>query len=170
LNAHQELRPQRLTLLAGCRTAQRATGPLERPRLIAEWEPAIGAMVAWPIYVPDTLVQEIAQDDLLFVLAKPEHLEAARSRMAELGIAAEQVRFVPCSVESSWPLDWGPTSSTTAMERGPSSTTSSTGGRTTHASPLRTVRPLRRPSSSVRAPATTWWWASSLHCGLGRTA
>jgi agmatine/peptidylarginine deiminase len=97
-----------LALLAGCRTAPRANGPLERPRLIAEWEPAIGAMVAWPLYVPDTLVQEIAQDDLLFVLAKPEHVEAARSRMAALGIAAEQLRFVPCSVESSWPRDWGP--------------------------------------------------------------
>jgi hypothetical protein len=70
-----------LVLLAGLGACSAPRAPEPRApsvHLIAEWEPAIGAMVAWPLYVPDALVQEIARVDLLFVLAQPEHVEAAR--------------------------------------------------------------------------------------------
>ena len=56
-------------------------------RVAAEWEPVLGALVAWPLAVPASLVAEIALDDTLFLLVDDE---AARSeaRMALAGPAA----------------------------------------------------------------------------------
>lgn len=85
------------------------SGPSERGvRLIAEWEPAIGTMIAWPLKVPEELVRDLAADDQLFVLVQPSGLETARKGIGSLGLSADRVRFVGCSVESGWPRDWGP--------------------------------------------------------------
>ena len=37
-------------------------------RVIAEWEPAIGTMIRWPLGIPSDLVVELASDDILYVL------------------------------------------------------------------------------------------------------
>jgi hypothetical protein len=39
------------------------------PRVAAEWEPALGALVVWPPVVPDELLVEIATDARLFLIA-----------------------------------------------------------------------------------------------------
>lgn len=77
-------------------------------RMIAEWEQAVGTMIAWPLSVPDELVVELAKDAKLFVLVNPDKLEAAQAKMESLEIDSKRVQFVPCSVESNWPRDWGP--------------------------------------------------------------
>jgi hypothetical protein len=46
-------------------TAPAADG---HPRIAAEWEPALGALVVWPPVVPDELLVEIAKDDRLFLI------------------------------------------------------------------------------------------------------
>jgi hypothetical protein len=38
------------------------------PRIAAEWEPALGALVVWPPLVPEDLLVEIAKDDRLFLI------------------------------------------------------------------------------------------------------
>jgi hypothetical protein len=53
------MRPSFILLagLFGCRATQ--PEPAAHPvHLIAEWEPAIGAMIAWPLYVPDARPRE----------------------------------------------------------------------------------------------------------------
>jgi agmatine/peptidylarginine deiminase len=83
--------------------------PPEGPvRLVAEWEPALGAVVSWPLKIPDELLVEIARDDTLFVLVKPEHATAAAKHVAGLGIDEERVRWVPSDVDSAYPRDFGP--------------------------------------------------------------
>ena len=37
-------------------------------RVVAEWEPAIGTMIRWPLGIPSDLVVELASDDILYVL------------------------------------------------------------------------------------------------------
>jgi len=82
--------------------------PTPPVRMIAEWEPARGAMVRWPLRVPDACVVELAEDDVLFLLVNEADEAAARARMEELGVAPEHVQLVRCSADSEWPRDWGP--------------------------------------------------------------
>ena len=39
-------------------------------RVVAEWEPALGTMIRWPLGIPSNLVVELASDDTLFVLVE----------------------------------------------------------------------------------------------------
>ena len=39
-------------------------------RMVAEWEPAYGTLVRWPLGIPAMLVVELAQDDSLYVLVE----------------------------------------------------------------------------------------------------
>ena len=77
-------------------------------RMIAEWEPAKGAMIRWPLKVPDACVVELAEDDTLFLLVNEQDEAAARAEMEALDIAPEHLQLVRCSVASEWPRDWGP--------------------------------------------------------------
>jgi hypothetical protein len=60
-----------------------------RVRLAAESEPALGALVSWPLAVPESLVVEIAEDDTLFLLVQDETKEAEAAReLVEWGFDA----------------------------------------------------------------------------------
>ena len=37
-------------------------------RVVAEWEPALGTMISWPLGIPSDLVIELANQDILYVL------------------------------------------------------------------------------------------------------
>lgn len=100
-------------LLGACAGLPRQDAtPFEAPpgpvRIIAGWEPAVGAMVSWPLDVPDALVVEIAKDDIVYLLVRPEARAAAEAKMTELGVAPPHLELIECSVESNWPRDWGP--------------------------------------------------------------
>jgi hypothetical protein len=36
--------------------------------MVAEWEPAIGVLIAWPLSIPKELVMELAKDTKLYLL------------------------------------------------------------------------------------------------------
>lgn len=77
-------------------------------RVIAEWEQAVGTMIAWPFAVPDELIVELANDDRLFVLVNPGKQDKAKEKIDSLKIDPKRVEFIECSVASIWPRDWGP--------------------------------------------------------------
>ncbi len=77
-------------------------------RMVAEWEPALGAVVSWPLKIPDELLVEIARDDTLFMLAKPEHSADVRRHVKGLGIDSTRVRYLSSDVDSAYPRDFGP--------------------------------------------------------------
>ncbi len=83
----------------------------DRPRVAAEWEPALGALVAWPPVVPNALLAEIARDDRLFLLvADPRARTEAEKALGKLGIDPGKVQYIvaPAGDARSWPRDWGP--------------------------------------------------------------
>jgi len=80
-------------------------------RVAAEWEPVLGALVAWPLAVPVSLVAEIALDDTLFLLVDGEAARSeARMALAGWGVDLEKVEFIVAAPGHArpWPRDWGP--------------------------------------------------------------
>ncbi len=96
-----------------------AEAPGEQVRVAAEWEPALGALVRWPLMVPEALVVEIARDDTLFLLVEDEKSRAeAEAKLAEWGADLENVRFIaaPQGGAHPWTRDWGPPARFTEAE------------------------------------------------------
>ena len=81
-----------------------------KKRLAAEWEPAVGVLVAYPISLPKALVQKLAKDTTLHLMCAADAIDEARELLAKWEIDADAVRFlvVPKGDDSTWPRDWGP--------------------------------------------------------------
>jgi len=80
-------------------------------RLAAEWEPALGAIVTWPLSVPYKLIIELAKDSHLFTLIENDSAKKEASKWYEAwGIDTTKNTFVyvPQGVDSWWVRDWGP--------------------------------------------------------------
>jgi len=103
---------------AGCRAGSSDLSPTDVPavsipplRTVAEWEPALGALIGWPLILPESLVVEIAKDDVLFVMVADEDGQTeAEASFTEWGIDLNQVTFIiaPPGATAGWPRDWGP--------------------------------------------------------------
>ena len=77
-------------------------------RMCAEWEPALGTMIVWPLKIPSELVRLLAKDEIIFVLvAYDEDERRARTAFDEWGIDPDHVQFIRTSVESEWTRDYG---------------------------------------------------------------
>ncbi len=86
-----------------------AAQPAPPVRVIAEWEPALGTLISWPLGIPQALVRELAEDDMLYVLVNGSGAESsARSTFNSWGIDPARVEYIQTSVGSHWPRDWGP--------------------------------------------------------------
>jgi agmatine/peptidylarginine deiminase len=82
----------------------------ERVRAAAEWEPALGVLVGWPLLVPESLVVEIAKDDTLFLMVEDEEAKAeAEQRFRELAMDLGKVEFILAEAGDNqpWTRDWG---------------------------------------------------------------
>lgn len=80
-------------------------------RLAAEWEPAIGTMIVWPLSIPYKLVIELAKDNHLYTLVENDSAKAmAQKWYASWGINPTTNSFVyaPLGMDSWWTRDWGP--------------------------------------------------------------
>lgn len=80
-------------------------------RSAAEWEPAKGTMVAWPLALPHKLLVELAKDNHLYTLVENDSIKKeAQQWYAQWGIEASQNTFVyvPRGIDFWWTRDWGP--------------------------------------------------------------
>lgn len=80
-------------------------------RTAAEWEPAKGTMVVWPLCVPYKLVVELAKDNHLYTLVENDlSKNEAQKWYDKWGIDREKVTFVkaPQGIDAWWTRDWGP--------------------------------------------------------------
>lgn len=80
-------------------------------RTAAEWEPAIGTMITWPLSVPYKLAVELAKDNHLYTLIDNETAKIdAIKWYTKWGIDLSNVSFVvaPQGIDASWTRDWGP--------------------------------------------------------------
>jgi len=83
--------------------------PVQPARMIAEWEPAWGVLIRWPLNIPVELVREISEDDTVYTLVEGSGNENnARTTFQGAGVVMDHVRFIQTSVYSSWTRDWGP--------------------------------------------------------------
>src|SRR5690606_15450415 len=81
------------------------------PRLAAEWEPALGTVLSWPLSVPHKLVVELARDYQLYVMVENDSTQAdVVSWFLKWEMDTSRVHFMqaPQSVDASWLRDWGP--------------------------------------------------------------
>jgi len=105
-----------LLFMIGCRESSDVTNTQEETstyptRMAAEWEPAIGVLIAWPLGIPHKLVIELAHDTRLVTMVPDENArEEAEHWYAKWGIDLENVQFVvaPQGEDSYWLRDWGP--------------------------------------------------------------
>jgi agmatine/peptidylarginine deiminase len=95
-----------LVSAAAC-AANLAAAP-NTPRLLAEWEPAVGALVTFPFEIPDALVRDLGQEARLYVLVGADDQGAAVERLGEIGVRPEQREIVIASARTPWTRDWGP--------------------------------------------------------------
>ena len=78
-------------------------------RIVAEWEPAIGTMIRWPLGIPSDLVVELASEDILYVLVETNYQQSqATSSFNEWDINLENVIFINTDTYSHWTRDYGP--------------------------------------------------------------
>lgn len=85
--------------------------PSQRPRMVAEWEPAKGVLVAWPLGIPYKLLIQLAKDTRLYITVNSrESMQSAIKAFTSWGILPTQVRFVqvPQGLDYFWTRDWGP--------------------------------------------------------------
>jgi len=85
--------------------------PSNRPRMVAEWESAVGVLVAWPLSVPKELVIELAKDTKLCLLvADTKSRQSAAQWLTKWNVMPDRVRFItaPQGIDVSWTRDWGP--------------------------------------------------------------
>jgi agmatine/peptidylarginine deiminase len=100
--------PLPLVLFLALAAAAAVSSPGNDRRVIAEWEPAAGTLIAWPLEIPDALVVELAKDDEIYVLVSSEDAgQEARRKIIALGVADGRVHVIPSSVQSCWPRDYG---------------------------------------------------------------
>lgn len=80
-------------------------------RMVAEWEPASGTLIRWPLGIPSELVYELASDDSLYVLvADTNSQNSAANTFSSWNVNMDHVVFIQAPTNSHWTRDWGPVS------------------------------------------------------------
>ncbi len=81
------------------------------PRLAAEWEPAAGVLIAWPLRLPRDLVCALAEEVVLYVTVADDGARADADRtLRDWGLSAEAYAFIRTAQGDGWygTRDWGP--------------------------------------------------------------
>ena len=79
--------------------------------MAAEWEPALGTLITWPLSLPYKLVIELAKDNKLYIMvADDAGQKQAVIWLSKWNIDPKHVRFIhaPQGIDASWVRDWGP--------------------------------------------------------------
>lgn len=78
-------------------------------RFVAEWEPAWGTLIRWPLGIPSSLVVELAKDDSLYVLvANQAQQTQAINTFSSWNVNLDHCQFIIAPTNSHWTRDWGP--------------------------------------------------------------
>ncbi|WP_432410530.1 agmatine deiminase family protein [Rasiella sp. SM2506] len=80
-------------------------------RTAAEWEPALGTLIVWPLSIPHKLVIELAKDNHLFTMVEDKEAQKeAEKWFGAWSIDLNKVTFMYAEqgVDAWWTRDWGP--------------------------------------------------------------
>ena len=82
-------------LLIGCFFIAFLFSDIPEQRVVAEWEPALGTMIRWPLGIPMDLVVELASDDIIYVLVENSFEEnVARNSFNNSGVNLLNTIFI----------------------------------------------------------------------------
>ncbi len=87
-------------------------------RTAAEWEPAVGTMVVWPLSIPYKLVVELAKDNHLYTLVPNDSVKKEAAQWySKWGIDSNSNTFItaPQGIDAWWTRDWGPSAVFTSV-------------------------------------------------------
>ena len=88
---------------------QHNSNDLNSARMCAEWEPALGTLIRWPIGIPVALVVELAKDDSLYILVENQSQEnQAINNFQSWSVNLDHCHFIRADTYSHWTRDWGP--------------------------------------------------------------
>lgn len=79
--------------------------------MAAEWEPALGTIITWPLSIPHRLVIELATDGKLFIMVPDEKTQKeAVTWLSKWHIDPYHIKFIraPQGIDAFWVRDWGP--------------------------------------------------------------
>ena len=78
-------------------------------RVVAEWEPALGTMIRWPLGIPSDLVIELASENILYVLVETNNQQnQAANNFSGWGVNSDNIVFINTDTYSHWTRDHGP--------------------------------------------------------------
>jgi agmatine deiminase len=80
-------------------------------RTAAEWEPALGTLIVWPLGIPHKLAIELANDNHLYTMVENEDSrKEAKKWFTEWGINPDNVTYIYAKQgeDAWWTRDWGP--------------------------------------------------------------
>lgn len=82
--------------------------PLAPIRNCAEWEPATGVMIRYPLGLPYNLLRDLDDDVTLHVVVNSGSQAAAQSALAANGVDMTRVEYLVRANDSIWTRDYGP--------------------------------------------------------------
>ncbi len=80
------------------------------PRMIGQWEPARGAIIRYPWGIPNAMIEDLGDDDSLFVVVSSGNLSAAQSSLSRILGANLKADYIITNSNTYWARDWGPIS------------------------------------------------------------
>lgn len=79
-----------------------------QPRFVAEWEPAQGAVVRYPWGLPYSILQDLSNEALLYVIVSSSNQSTAQSNLQSNSVNMSNVRYVNAASDSYWVRDYAP--------------------------------------------------------------
>jgi len=81
---------------------------LIQPRFVAEWEPALGAIVGYPFGQPYSLLQDLSEDAHLYVIVTESNQLSAHIALQDNSVNMSNVRYINAPTNSNWVRDYAP--------------------------------------------------------------
>lgn len=78
------------------------------PRFVAEWEPAQGAIVRYPLGLPYPLLVNMSNNGLLYVVVASSSQSTCNSALSSNGVNMTNVRYINATTDTYWIRDYGP--------------------------------------------------------------
>jgi len=79
-----------------------------QPRFVAEWEPAKGSIIRYPVGLPYTMIADLSNNGLLYVVVSSSSQATCNSALSTNGINMANVRYIITNNDSYWIRDYGP--------------------------------------------------------------
>lgn len=81
---------------------------VHEPRFVAEWEPALGALIRYPLGQPYSLVCDLSNSGLLYVVVSAANQASASAAFSANGVNMDNVRWINAASDTYWIRDYGP--------------------------------------------------------------